>query len=325
LWTEWNGKYRDTVRRFVKGDAGVLGELATRLTGSSDLYEHSGRKPHASINFVTCHDGFPLQDLVSYNQKHNEANKENNNDGENHNNSWNCGVEGASEDPAIRKLRYQQKRNFVALLFLSIGVPMLSGGDELGRTQQGNNNAYCQDNELSWYNWDLSEEDKQFFEYVKEIIAIRKRQLVIHRKEFFKGYRRVEGSRINEILWLKPDGKVMKEADWTDRERRTIAILIEGRGIEETDSRNTKLEGHTMLLLCNSDHRDVEFFLPNRKDGLAWNLLVDTSQSVGTLCWQLNSKFTLKARSVAHFELIPIPETEPEPETPPPTVSPAAT
>ncbi|HEY9720204.1 MAG TPA: glycogen debranching protein GlgX [Trichormus sp.] len=325
LWTEWNGQYRDTARRFIKGDAGVLGQLATRLTGSSDLYEHSGRKPHASINFVTCHDGFTLHDLVSYNEKHNLANKENNQDGENHNNSWNLSVEGPTDDPVVKKLRYQQKRNFIAMLFLSIGVPMLSGGDELGRTQQGNNNAYCQDNEISWYNWDLSEEDKQFLEYVKEIIAIRKRQLVIHRKDFFKGYRRVEGSRVNEIIWLRPDGKAMKETDWVDSERRTFGIVIEGRGIEETDHFGRTLIGHTMLLLCNSDHRDFDFQLPNRKDGQAWNLLVDTSQSVGMLCWQLNSKFQLKARSIALFELAPKVEEEESAEPPsPPTVAPGA-
>jgi len=325
LWTEWNGQYRDTARRFIKGDAGVMGELATRLTGSSDLYEHSGRKPHASINFVTCHDGFTLHDLVSYNDKHNLANKENNNDGENHNNSWNCSIEGPTDDPVVTKLRYQQKRNFIAMLFLSIGVPMLSGGDELGRTQHGNNNAYCQDSEISWYNWDLSEEDKQFFEYVKEIIAIRKRQLVIRRKDFFKGYRRVEGSRVNEIIWLRPDGKAMKENDWTDFERRCIGIVIEGRGIEETDQFGRPLIGHTMLLLCNSDHVDMDFQLPNRKDGQAWNLLVDTSQSVGMLCWQLNSKFNLKARSIALFELAPRAEEEEVTETPSPTVAPDAT
>jgi glycogen operon protein len=324
LWTEWNGKYRDTVRRFIKGDAGVLGEIATRLTGSSDLYEHSGRRPHASINFVTCHDGFPLHDLVSYNGKHNEANGENNQDGENHNNSWNCGVEGPTDDEAVKKLRYQQKRNLIAALFLSIGVPMLSGGDELGRTQGGNNNAYCQDNDISWYNWDLDEEDAQFLEYVKEIIAIRKRQLVIHRKDFFKGYRRVEGTKINEIIWLRQDGKVMKESDWTNPERRTLGIVIEGRGIEETDHLGQKLIGHTMLLLCNADHRDFDFQLPNRKDGKAWNLLVDTSQSVGKLCWRLNSKFALKARSIALFELAPMPEDMPDQE-PSPTVSPDAT
>ncbi|MGH9549007.1 MAG: glycogen debranching protein GlgX, partial [Terriglobales bacterium] len=323
LWTEWNGKYRDIVRRFVKGDAGVLGELATRLTGSSDLYERSGRRPHASINFVTCHDGFTLNDLVSYNGKHNESNKENNQDGENHNNSWNCGIEGQTEDAAVKKLRYQQKRNFVAMLFLSIGVPMLSGGDELGRTQKGNNNAYCQDNEISWYNWNLTEEDKQFLEYVKEMIAIRKRQLVINRKEFFKGFRRVEGTKLNEIIWLRADGKVMKEIDWTDSERRVLGILMEGRGIEETDVLGRTVVGHTLLLLCNADHKDLDFQLPNRKDGMAWNLLVDTSQSVGTLCWPLNSKFLLKGRSVVLFELIPQTDDEAE-EHAPATVSPQA-
>jgi glycogen operon protein len=185
---------------------------------------------------------------------------------------------------------------------------MISGGDELGRTQKGNNNAYCQDNEISWYNWELDEEDRRFLEYVKEIVAIRKRQLVINRKEFFKGFRRVDGARINEILWLRPDGRAMKDSDWTDSERRCLGTLLEGRGIEDVDRQGNKLVGHTMLLLCNADHVDVEFQLPNRKDGIAWNLLVDTSQSVGLLCWQLNSKFDLKARSFALFELAPMRE-----------------
>ena len=218
LWTEWNGKYRDAIRQFVKGDGWHLGQFATRFTGSADLYEQGGRRPHASINFVTCHDGFTLTDLVSYNNKHNQANGENNQDGESHNNSWNCSVEGPTEDPEVVKLRYQQKRNFIAILLLSIGVPMISGGDELGRTQRGNNNAYCQDTEISWYQWNLNEDDKKFLAFVKKCIDIRKNQKVIQRKAFFKGEEAEEQGAPTDIVWLSPEGKMMEEADWTNPE-----------------------------------------------------------------------------------------------------------
>jgi glycogen operon protein len=303
LWTEWNGKYRDTVRRFAKGDEGVVGETATRLTGSSDLYEKSGRKPHASINFVTCHDGFPLHDLVSYNQKHNEANKEGNRDGDNHNNSWNCGVEGPSKDKAIKALRYQQKRNFMTVLLFSIGVPMLSGGDELGRTQLGNNNAYCQDNETSWYPWDLKDrEDQRFLEFVEGLMELRKGQLAIHRKSFFRGDM-VEGRYQNDIYWLHPEGREMKEADWTDKNLRTLGILIEGNGICEIDEILGPVCGHTLLILANSSHLDTPFEIPKHPLGPTWSMLVETSEKVTRLTWDQESYFPLKARSVAVFQL----------------------
>ena len=217
LWTEWNGKYRDKMREFVKGDSGLLGEFGMRLTGSSDLYEHSGRRPFASINFVTCHDGFTLEDLVSYNDKHNEANKEDNRDGESHNNSWNCGAEGETDDAKIKALRYQQKRNFMALLMFSIGVPMISGGDELGRTQGGNNNSYCQDSEVAWYQWDLNEDDKKFFAFVQKVIAIRKSQLVIERKDFFKGEVEEDGKPVKDVAWFSSTGKQMDGRQRLDR------------------------------------------------------------------------------------------------------------
>lgn len=303
LWTEWNGKYRDTVRRFVKGDEGVVGETATRLTGSSDLYEKSGRRPHASINFVTCHDGFTLQDLVSYNQKHNESNKEGNRDGENNNNSWNCGVESQTRDKSIKALRYQQKRNFMTLLLFSIGVPMLSGGDELGHTQNGNNNAYCQDNPVSWYPWELTDrEDKRFFEFVQRLIELRKSQLSIHRKSFFRGDL-VEGRYQNDIYWLHPEGREMKESDWTDRQLRTLGILIEGSGICEIDEILGPVCGHTLLILANSSHLDSPFEIPKHPLGPTWSLLVETSERVSRTTWDAESYFPLKARSVAVFQL----------------------
>lgn len=305
LWTEWNGKYRDIMRSFAKGDAGQLGQFASRLTGSSDLYEHSGRKPHASINFITCHDGFTLTDLVSYNNKHNEANREENRDGENHNNSWNCGVEGPSKDPAIIALRYQQKRNLMALLFFSIGVPMLSGGDELGRTQKGNNNAYCQDNEISWYQWDLNEDDKKFLQFVRRVIAVRKGQMVIQRKEFFKGEVLEEGALPNDIIWLSREGRLMEDADWTDAENRTVGVLLKGSGMQEIDiARGSKgASGNTLLLLCNTSHVGVPFFLPEHSLGDSWKILIDTSEKIAEPIWQMETELPLKARSVVLLEL----------------------
>jgi isoamylase len=301
LWTEWNGKYRDTMRQFIKGDFGQMGQVASRMTGSSDLYEHSGRKPHASINFITCHDGFPLQDLVSYNEKHNEANGEESRDGESHNISWNCGVEGETDDKNIIKLRYQQKRNFMALLFLSLGVPMLSGGDELGRTQKGNNNAYCQDNEISWYQWDLNEDDKAFLEFIQKLIVIRKEQLVIHRKTFFKGSG-ADGS-MKDIFWLNVDGKPMEEKDWTDASKRILGVLLEGGSLVDTDTLGRTVHGNTVLLLCNSHHEDVPFVLPSHEEGDFWRLVLDTSESIRKTTFPMAKRFTLKARSVVLLEL----------------------
>jgi len=300
LWTEWNGKYRDTMRRAVKGDQGTLGQFATRLTGSSDLYEHGGRRPHASINFITCHDGFTLQDLVSYNEKHNEANGENNNDGESHNNSWNCGVEGPTDDPKIISLRYQQKRNLMALLLFSIGVPMLSGGDELGHSQNGNNNAYCQDNEISWYNWDLNEEDKNFLQYVKDVMTIRKTRLVIQRKQYFKGALQ-NGHK--EVIWFAPNGEPMKQADWDDQEGRVVGLLLDGSGIEEKDLLGHTDVASTILLVCNFSHLDTTFVLPQVEQNNDWQLLLSTCTEKLEPSWKTKTKFLLHARSLALFEL----------------------
>lgn len=313
LWTEWNGKYRDVVRRFIKGDAGLVGEMATRITGSSDLYEHSGRRPFASINFVTCHDGFTLQDLVSYNEKHNDANGEGNKDGENHNNSWNCGAEGPTTDPAVIALRDQLKRNYMAALFFSIGVPMLSGGDELSRTQRGNNNAYCQDTEISWYNWDLTADERKFFEFVKRVIQIRKQQLVIHRKEFFKGELSDDGTFANDIIWLSPAGEEMVEKEWKDHERRIFGLLLEGSGIQESDPlRGTTLIGKTLLLTMNASHKSCDFTLPLRHEGAHWTLLLETAEKTEpNTVFPMESAFSVGARSLALFELKLKPELEP--------------
>ena len=302
LWTEWNGKYRDTVRRFVKGDMGTLSEMATRLTGSSDLYEKNGRRPHASINFVTAHDGFTLHDLVSYNDKHNSANGENNNDGENHNNSWNCGAEGPAEAEEIVRLREQQKRNFMAILLLSIGVPMISGGDELSRTQNGNNNAYCQDNEISWYNWDLDEQQKKFLQFVQKVCALRKRLLVIHRKDFFRGRRTESGQWKNECLWLRPDGQLMQDGNWQDPVAQSIGLLIEGQDLEESDPlTGQKLMGQSVLLICNASHIDVPFVLPRHKNHDAWDMLLDTSETVEMRTWEAGEEFLAQPRTVTVF------------------------
>lgn len=280
LWTEWNGKYRDKMRQFVKGDSGMLGEFAMRLTGSSDLYEHSGRRPFASINFVTCHDGFTLHDLVSYNDKHNEANGEENRDGESHNNSWNCGAEGDTEDAEVKKLRFQQKRNLMALLLFSIGVPMISGGDELGRTQGGNNNAYCQDNEISWYQWELNEDDRQFLAFVKKLIAIRKDQLSIQRKEFFKGQVDVadEEGAAKDVAWFAPHGGAMSDEDWSNPESKCVGVLFEGRGLEDVDVAHAKTtSGKSLFLIANASHEAVNFKLPAYDYLNDWYVLLDTA------------------------------------------------
>jgi isoamylase len=279
LWTEWNGKYRDSVREFVKGDAGQLGDFCTRLTGSSDLYEHSGRRPFASINFITCHDGFTLQDLVSYNDKHNEANGEENRDGESHNNSWNCGAEGETKDKNIIALRFQQKRNFMALLLFSIGVPMISGGDELGRTQGGNNNGYCQDNEISWYQWDLDEDDRKFFAFVQKLIAIRKDQLVIQRKDFFKGEVEEDGKPVKDVAWFAPHGKPMGDVEWKNSEGKCIGVLFDGQPIKEMDPlTSVERQGKSLFLIANTSHTIVPFKLPSYKYLKNWEILIDTSQ-----------------------------------------------
>jgi glycogen operon protein len=275
-WAEWNGKYRDAIRRYWKGDGGQLAELAYRLSGSSDLYEMSGRRPFASINFITAHDGFSLHDLVSYNEKHNEANGENNQDGHNDNLSWNCGVEGPTEDPAVNDLRMKQKRNMLTTLLLSQGVPMLCGGDEIGRTQGGNNNAYCQDNEISWHNWKLSKTDRSLYTFVRQLIALRQAHPVFRRRRFFQG-RQIHGSGIKDIVWLHSDGKEMDEADWSQGHMRALGLILAGDAIEETDTRGNPIVDDTFLLLFNAHHEPVPFALPGQGEAPVWHLILDTS------------------------------------------------
>ncbi|HJR57968.1 MAG TPA: glycogen debranching protein GlgX [Vicinamibacterales bacterium] len=275
-WTEWNGTYRDTVRRFWRGDGGVVSELATRLSGSSDLYEQSGRRPYASINFVTAHDGFTLADLVSYNDKHNEANGENNQDGENHNLSWNCGVEGAAADRHVLELRARQRRNLLATLMMSIGVPMISGGDEVARTQHGNNNAYCQDNETSWTRWDLSAEQRDFLEFSRRLIRIWKNNPVLRRRKFLQG-RRIRGVEVADISWLEPSGDEMTDEMWNSPDVRSLGMRLNGDAIDEADERGERVVGDTLLVLFNSSDDVEPFTLPAAELSDRWEILVDTT------------------------------------------------
>jgi glycogen operon protein len=275
-WTEWNGKYRDAVRRFWRGDRGVISEVATRLSGSSDLYEQSGRRPYASINFITAHDGFTLADLVSYNEKHNEANGEDNADGENHNLSWNCGVEGPTADRRIIDLRQRQRRNLMATLLLSVGVPMISGGDEMGRTQGGNNNAYCQDNEISWTDWEPTAERRDFLDFTRQVIRIWKDHPVLRRRKFFQG-RRIRGADVLDIAWLDASGREMTDATWSSPDVRCLGVRLNGDAIDEVDERGARIVGDTLLLLLNAGDQMIAFTLPAMRDEERWETLIDTS------------------------------------------------
>jgi isoamylase len=275
LWCEWNGKYRDTVRCFWKGDTGQISDFANRLTGSSDLYENSSKSPTASINFITAHDGFTLRDLVSYNEKHNEANGEDNKDGESHNNSWNCGAEGETDDVEINRLRRQQQRNFLATLFLSQGVPMLCGGDEYGRTQKGNNNAYCQDNELSWLSWDRSPEQEAHVDFTSRLIAFRNEHPIFHRAKFFQG-QPILGNTLKDINWLRADGQEMLSQDWQDHVR-SMGVLLCGDDIGLETFEGQSVTDDTFYLCFNSYHEGVVFRLPGDKV-VSWQRVIDTSQ-----------------------------------------------
>ncbi len=275
LWAEWNGKYRDSVRRFWKGDESQVAELANRLSGSSDLYEETGRRPTASINFVTAHDGFTLHDLVSYNEKHNEANGEGNNDGESHNESWNCGVEGPTDDPEVISLRNRQMRNFMATLILSQGVPMINMGDEYGRTQHGNNNVYCQDNEISWFNWDWTEDQQAFFDFTRKVIEFRKNSPIFRRRRFFLG-RKVRGSGVKDIRWLRPDGKDMKDSEWNSSYVRCLGMLLNGQSMEEYDQRGKRIKDGIYLLIVSSYWEDIHFSMPKKQEHWKWEVIVDT-------------------------------------------------
>ncbi len=281
LWAEWNGKYRDTVRSFWKGDEGHIGEMAYRLTGSPDLYEHGGRRPYASVNFVTAHDGFTLNDLVSYNEKHNEANGEKSADGDNNNQSWNCGVEGPTDDPEINELRERQRRNFLTTLFLSQGVPMLTGGDEWGRTQNGNNNAYCQDNEISWFNWKRDEKQNQLLEFTKKLIQLRKDHPVFRRPKFFQG-RRIRGSETRDVMWFNPGGNEMSEEEWASPFVRCLGMLLSGDTIDVLSFEGEPIRDETFLFLINAHYEPIPFLLPGQ-ERLEWELILDTVDADGFL------------------------------------------
>jgi glycogen operon protein len=279
LWAEWNAAYRDTVRSYWKGDGGQVGGLGYRLTGSSDLYGHNGRLPYASINFVTAHDGFTLHDLVSYNDKHNEANGEDNRDGHNDNLSWNSGAEGDTDDPAILSLRERRKRNFLATLFLSQGVPMLLAGDEIGRTQKGNNNAYCQDNEISWIDWKLDRPRRDLLAFTQSLIRLRHDHPVLRRRHFFQG-RRIRGSEAKDLAWFRPDGKEMSDEDWGNPETRCFGLRLSGDAIEELDDRGNRIIDDTLLILINAHHQTVPFTLPAHRRKVRWEVLVDSHEPI---------------------------------------------
>jgi isoamylase len=280
LWAEWNGKYRDTVRRYWKGDEGQLADLASRLTGSSDLYQNDGRKPYASINFVTAHDGFTLHDLVSYNEKHNEANGENNNDGANDNDSWNMGVEGETDDPEINRERDKQKRNFLATLLLSQGVPMISMGDEIGRTQKGNNNAYCQDNEVSWCHWDLGKPQEKLLEFTSRLIELRKAHPNFRRKKFYQD-RTIRKSVVRDIAWYGADGHEMSEDEWNSHWIRSLGLMFNGETLNVVDDvMGRPVIDDSFLILINAYHEGVEFSIPKAPHDRGWISVLDTADEV---------------------------------------------
>jgi glycogen operon protein len=277
-WTEWNGKYRDTVRDYWRGEPATLDEFASRLTGSADLYEHTGRRPVASINFVVAHDGFTLRDLVSYNEKHNEANKEGNNDGESHNRSWNCGAEGPTEDKTVNALRARQQRNFLTTLLLSQGVPMIAHGDELGRTQQGNNNVYCQDNELSWIDW--SSADTSLIEFTRAVSGLRAAHPVFRRRRFFSGQtvrRRGGGAGVPDIAWFAPDGSEMTDEDWESGFVKSLGVYLNGYGIPDRDVRGQRVTDDSFVLFFNAHYEPIDFALPQKDFGASWVAVIYTA------------------------------------------------
>ncbi|GAA2782090.1 glycogen debranching protein GlgX [Streptomyces rameus] len=282
LWSEWNGKYRDAVRDFWRAEPGSLGEFASRLTGSSDIYQHSRRRPRASVNFVTAHDGFTLRDLVSYNDKHNDANGEDNRDGESHNRSWNCGAEGDSDDPAVLELRARQQRNLLATLLLSQGIPMLCHGDELGRTQRGNNNAYCQDNEISWIDWELAREQQPLVEFTRRLIALRAAHPVLRRRRFFRGETATNAEQpLPDLMWLRPDAREMTARDWQRDDAHSVGVFLNGDAIAERDPHGRRMVDDSFLLLVNGYWEPVVFRLPDGSFGERWTTLTDTAEPDG--------------------------------------------
>ncbi|WP_046300121.1 glycogen debranching protein GlgX [Mycobacterium sp. UM_Kg27] len=281
LWTEWNGKYRDTVRDYWRGEPETLGEFASRLTGSSDLYEATGRRPSASINFVTCHDGFTLADLVSYNEKHNEANGEDNRDGESYNRSWNCGVEGPTDDPAILALRAHQARNIMATLLISQGTPMILHGDEMGRSQRGNNNVYCQDSELSWMDWTLAERNADQLAFTRAMTALRTAHPVFRRRRFFEGRPLCGGDEVHDIAWLTPAGQEMTQQDWGSEFGRCVMVFLNGEALPEPDLRGQRIIDDSFLLCFNAGETPVEFVTPNTDYAHVWTAVIDTADPAG--------------------------------------------
>ena len=275
-WSEWNGKYRDVVRRFWKGDESQQSEMGFRLTGSADLYEPAGRKIYASVNFVTAHDGFTLRDLVSYDRKHNEANGEENRDGADDNHSWNCGAEGETGDAAVLALRDRQVRNLLATLLVSQGVPMIAAGDEMGKTQGGNNNAYCQDNELSWLDWSLDDRRRALLGFTRRLVRLRLDQPVLQRRRFFSG-RQLWDSSVKDLAWFRPDGIEMTEEDWRQPSARSVAFLLGGDSIAGVDEQGQRIVGDTLLVLVNAWHEPVTYVLPEIEWGREWEILLDTA------------------------------------------------
>ncbi len=301
LWAEWNGKYRDTVRRYWKSDDGQLSDLAYRLTGSSDLYQSDGRHPSASINFVTAHDGFTLNDLVSYNEKHNEANKEDNKDGTNDNASWNMGVEGPTDDPQILELRERQKRNLLATLLLSQGVPMICGGDEIDRTQRGNNNAYCQDSPISWFDWNLNEQRLSLLKFTKKLVALRRSHPNLRRRKFYQD-RSIRRSEARDILWLRPDGEEMTDEEWSAGWVRCLGVMLNGETLDHVDEAGESILDDTFLVLLNCHHEPIEFFLPPPPKATAWDIILYTAhpaEEPGSTSLEGGKPFSLVRQSLA--------------------------
>ncbi|TAJ47181.1 MAG: glycogen debranching enzyme GlgX [Herbiconiux sp.] len=312
-WTEWNGKYRDTVRDFWRGEPSTLGEFASRFTGSADLYEHSGRRPVASINFVTAHDGFTLRDLVSYNEKHNDANGEDNNDGESHNRSWNCGVEGPTDDPKVLTLRARQQRNFIATMMLSQGVPMLLHGDELGRTQEGNNNTYAQDSPLTWVHWDA--EDQPLIEFTAAVTRLRKEHPTFRRSRFFDGrpVKRGAGEPLPDIVWLDTEASEMQPEDWDSSLSRSVGVFLNGQGIGARDPRGNPLTDVHFLLYFNAHDEEQRFTLPSAEYAESWDVVIDTAgEAADSQVFTAGAILSVEARSMVVLRLHRELEVEPD-------------
>ena len=296
-WTEWNGKYRDCIRDYWRGADSMLGEFAARFTGSPDLYQDDNRRPTASINFITAHDGFTLHDLVSYNEKHNEANGENNQDGESHNRSWNCGAEGPTDKNEVLTLRKQQKRNLLSTLFLSQGIPMIVAGDEISRTQQGNNNAYCQDNEISWINW--AEADKELLEFTQKLISLRKSHPTFCRRKWFQG-QPIKGIGVEDIAWFLPDGSEMTDEHWNTSFAKSLAVYLNGKGIHTLSRKGEPIVDDSFYVIFNAHHEPLEYALPLAKYGKQWKTVIDTTEGVvsGDKTYKPGDRVKVEARSI---------------------------